>query len=172
MPFRRRGQGSGKRPIVSNKEIVDAVFLSIVGGVTTDIDLATSVNDYDGTVGTCPLGCTILGFYLETSTGNQSSAPTRIDWYITKRDAGLGLSNWPVPGATGGNVRRKQIFHESKGLGQGIAAGVTGQTTRVREFIGIPKRFRRMGENDKWSIRVGSSNDYNFCMKCIYKWYQ
>ncbi len=169
MPFRRQGQA--KRPIVSNKEIVDTLVINNTGGVTFDVDIATQVNDYTGSVGTMPIGASILGFLLDISTANVASSGSRIEWYITKRDAGLGLSNWPVPGLTGGNVRRKQIFHESKGLGQGIAAGTTGQTTRARQFIGIPKKFRRMGENDKWSIRVGSSENYSFCMKAIYKWY-
>ncbi len=168
----RRFQTS-KRPIVSNKEIVDAVVVLVVGGVTTDIDIASAVNDYTGTVGTCPLGTSILGFYLETSTANSDSIINRIDWYLVKRPHGLATSFYSVPGATGGSQRRSEIFHESKGLGQGESVSTLGgQTSRMREFIKVPRRFRRMGENDVWTIRVGASTDYSFCLKAIYKWFQ
>lgn len=171
MPRYRRFQTS-KRPINSNKEIVDAVFFIVAGGVTTDIDIATAVNDYTGTVGTVPTGATVNGFYLETSTSNVDNIVGRTDWYICKRNSGLATSFFPVPGATGGNDRRKFIFHESKGIGQGTATTGGGQTTRMREFIKIPRSFRRFGESDVWTIRVGSSENYSFCLKCIYKVYR
>jgi len=168
--FRQRGQG--KRPIVSNKEIVDGVFFIVVGGVTTDIDIATSVNDYTGTVGTCPQGSSILGFYLEISTSNVDNIVGRTDWYLCKRNGNLAVANFPTPGATGGTLNRKYIFHEEKGIGQGVPTTGGGQTFRTKQFLGIPKSKRRMGEADRWTIRVGSSENYSFCMKCIYKWYQ
>ncbi len=170
MPRFRGGQ-SAKRPIVSNKEIIDSVVFIVAAGVTTDIDIASATNDYTGTVGTVPLGASVLGFYLETSTNNVDDIVGRTDWFLTKRDGGLAISNWPTPGATGGTLRRKFIFHESKGIGVGAPTTAGGQSTRMREFIAIPKKFRRFGEADVWTIRVGSSENYSFCLKCIYKWY-
>ncbi len=143
----------------------------VAGGVTTDITIADSVNDYAGGVGDVPLGATILGFYLETSTNNVDNIIGRTDWYICKRDGSRAIGEYPTPGATGGHILRKKIFHESKGIGQGSATTAGGQSTRMREFIKIPRSFRRMGENDKWTIRVGSSENYSFCLKAIYKWY-
>ncbi len=140
--------------------------------MTTDIDIATAVNDYTGTVGTCPLGTSILGFYLETSTQNGDTIVNRMDWMLIKRLHGLAVSFFAVPGSTGGSQRRSEIFHESKGIGQGAGSAVGGQTSRMREFIKIPRKFRRMGENDVWTIRAGGSTTYSFCLKCIYKWYQ
>lgn len=167
MPYRR--QGMAKRPINSNKEVVDIVALLVAAGVTTDVDIATAVNSYAGVVGTVPLGSSILGFYLETSTATTDSSVARTDWYLCKRTSLTPFGSFPIPGSTGGSPNRKWIFHESKGLGQGIASGTVGQTTRTREFIKIPKRYRRMGEGDVWSIRVGSSQIYNYCLKAIYK---
>ena len=164
-------RGMAKRPIVSNKEIVDAALLIVAGGVTSDIDIATAVNDYVGSVGTVPIGSAVLGFFLETSTSNVDNIIGRTDWLLIKRENGLATTNYAVPGSSGGNVRRKAIFHESKGLGQGTSTTGGGQTTRMREFIKVPRKFRRMGENDAWTIRVGSSENYSFCLKCIYKWY-
>jgi len=144
----------------------------VPAATTTDIDLATAVNDYIGTVGTCPLGATILGFYLETSMQVNDTILGRLDWFLCKRDGNRTVTSFPVPGATGGDILRKFIFHESKGIGQGNSSAVIGgQTSRMREFIKIPKKFRRMGEADRWTIRAGASIDYSFCLKCIYKWY-
>ncbi len=161
-----------KRPIVSSKEIVDSVVFIVAGGVTTDIDIATTVNGYSGTVGTAPIGSRILGFYLETSTNNVDNIVGRTDWYLCKRNGGVSITIFPTPGATGGNVNRKYIYHESKGIGQGTATTGGGQSTRMREFIKIPRGAQRMGELDTWTIRVGSSENYSFCLKAIWKWYQ
>ncbi len=167
-----RFRQSGKRPIVSNKEIVDSVVFIVAGGVTTDIDIATAVNSYSGSVGTCPIGSTLLGFYLEISTNNVDNIVGRTDWYLCKRIGAIALSVFPIPGATGGANLRRWIFHEEKGIGQGTPTTGGGQSFRTKQFIAIPKGRRRMGEDDKWTIRVGSSENYSFCLKCIYKWYQ
>ncbi len=175
MPFSRRRFQSGKRPIVSNKEIVDGTFLSVAAGVTTDFVIASQVNNYTGTVGDCPLGTTILGFYIESSAANiGANVAGRVDWFLGKVQGSPVIATYfPVPGATGGDDNRRMIFHESKGLLN--AAGTTGEggtPPRSREFISIPKKFRRMGENDRWVIRIGSSEGYSACFKVIYKWYQ
>ncbi len=162
---------TGKRPIVSNKEIVDSVVFIVAAGVTTDIDIATAVNSYAGSVGTVPIGATVLGFYLETSTNNVDNIVGRTDWYLAERPSGIVVGDLPTPGATGGHASRRFIFHESKGIGQGSATTAGGQSTRMREFIKIPKGHRRFSEGKAWTIRVGSSENYSFCLKCIYKWY-
>ncbi len=161
-----------KSPIVSNKEIVDSVVFIVAGGVTTDIAIATAVNDYTGSVGTCPHGANIKGFLVEWSTNNVDNIVSRIDWYLTKVPAGIGLGGMPVPGTTGGNIQRRNIFHEKKGIAQGqSAASLGGQSTRQTEFLAIPKGFQRMAEGQIWGIKVGSSENYSFCLKVIYKWY-
>ncbi len=160
-----------KRPINSVKEIVDSVVFIVAAGVTTDIDIATAVNDYAGGVGDVPIGSTINGFYMETSTNNVDNIVGRTDWYLCKRPANNGVVNYPTPGASGGALNRNLIFHESKGIGQGSPTTAGGQSIRMREFIKIPKRFRRMGEADRWTVRVGSSENYSFCLKVIYKRY-
>lgn len=168
---RRFGRQSDKRPIVSNKEIVDGVFFIVAGGVTTDIDIATSVDNYIGTVGTTPHAASIKGFYLEISANNVDNIIGRTDWFLCKRESGRTAAAFPVPGGTGGDNLRKSIFHEEKGIFQGAATTAGGQSFRTKQFISIPRGFRRMGEDDVWTIRVGSSENYSFCLKCIYKWY-
>ncbi len=168
-----RRRGLSKRPIVTSKEIVDGVFFIVAGGVTTDIDLATAVNTYIGSVGTVPIGGKLLGFFLEVSVANVDIIVGRTDWFLCKRNSGTVAASFPAPGATGGSILRKYIYHEEKGLftnPDGNTAG--GQTFRTKQFIAIPRGAQRMGEGDVWTIRAGSSENYSFCIKCIYKWYQ
>jgi len=168
----RFNRQSGKRPIVSNKEIVDSVNLLVPGGTNTAIDVATAVNDYTGTVGTVPLGAKILGFYLETSYHLVQNISGRFDWYICKRESGRVQGNFPTPGSTGGDELRKRIYHERKGiLDGGPATNQGGQTAKSVEFVKIPRGVQRMGENDAWTLFAGASTNYSFCLKCIYKWY-
>ncbi len=168
-----RFRTSSKRPINSRKEIVDAIVVAVTGGVTTDVDILDTVNNYNGTVGTVAIGSSVLGFFLETSVSGSDSIIARGDWYICKRNGNRDISDFPVPGSTGGHLLRKFIFHESKGLLQGEQTSLLGgQTTRTREFVKIPRGYRRCGENDKWTIRVGASADYNYCLKAIYKVYE
>jgi len=169
MPRRRGGRLS---VVVSNKEVVDAATLLVVAGVTTDITVATAVNNYTGTVGTCPLGAKIRGFYLETSYNLSQNIVGRADWFICKPEGGRATVDFPIPGSTGGHQLRKRIFHERKGvLDGGPGTNIGGQTAKAVEFVAIPRFLQRMGENDKWVIRVGASTAYSFCMKCIYKWF-
>ncbi len=172
MPFRRGNRKLANIPIVSNKEMVDAAFLIVAGGVTTDIQIAAAVNDYTGTQGTCPTNAQIKGFYMETSYANNDSIVGRTDWFLCKRSSGIAITSFPTPGSTGGHELRRLIFHERKGIITNSSGGTQGgQVSKAVEFIGIPKRFRKMSENDGWFIRVGSSENYSFCLKCIYKWY-
>ncbi len=167
----RRGQSS-KRPIVSNKEIVDVTFLLVSAGVTTNVDLVTAVNDYTGTVGTCPLGAKVLGIYIEASYNLSQVIVGRFDWYICKRESARAVGEFPTPGVTGGHVLRKRIYHERKGvLDGGSASNAGGQTSKSVEFIKFPRGVQRMGENDRWTIFFNGSTNHSFCLKCIYKWY-
>jgi len=148
----------------------------VAGGVTTDSALASTVNDYTGTVGTCPIGATILGFYIEASAidVDDGTLTNRIDWFLCKVVSGFAVTTFPVPAATGGNLKRRWIFHEEKGIFSDNPAGsVGGGTTpiRTRTFVKIPLGRRRMGEGDAWFIRSGSSGDYSVCYKIIYKWF-
>ncbi len=171
MPYRR---SLAKRPITSNKEIIDVTSLTVAAGVTTDISVATSINDYTGGVGTCPLGSTILGFYIEASVIDVSGSDlsNRIDWYLGKKDLNPTISTYPVPGATGGSPLRRHIFHEEKGILPSAAAVGRGvQQVRTRTFVRVPKSKRRMQESGEWFIRAGSSGSYSVCYKIIYKWF-
>ncbi len=166
MSFRRVKRGFSLRPVRSVKEIVDGVFLAVAGGVITVVAVATAVNDYTGAVGTCPIGATIKALYVEASYSNQGTIRARIDWLLGKSPSNLPFG--PVPGATGGDPERKWIFHESKGLNP---PEVNATPSKKSGWIRVPPKMTRMGEDDALIFRIGSSQNYNFCLKVIYKWY-
>ncbi len=167
-----RFRQSSKRPIVSNKEVVDAVTLLVTAGTVTNIDIATTINDYTGGVGTCPLGAKILGFYLEISYNLSQVIVGRFDWMLLKAESGRPNSDFSAPGNVGGDELRKRVYHERKGvLDGGTTTNAGGQTAKSVEFIKIPRGVQRMGEGDRWVIRFSGSTNYSLCMKCIYKWY-
>ncbi len=173
MPFRRSNRRNSLVPIVSNKEVIDAVVLVAGAATTTDVNIAQAINDYTGSTGTCSTNAQIKGFLVEISYANTAGTIGRFDYYLCKQPGGAqGIGNYPVPGATGGSSFRSKIFHERKGLftnpGTSIAGG---QMSKSIEFLAIPKRFRKMNEDDNWFIRFNGSVSYSFCLKCIYKWY-
>lgn len=167
----RRGRMRKLRSVVvvRNKEIVDAVSLAVTGTTVTTATIAAAVNDYVGTVGTCPLGATIKGFEIELSDIG-STGDARRDWYLWKSQ-GTVSSAGPTPGATGGSPFRRLIIHEEKGLG---ANDGIGNPLKRTVHINIPKRYWRMAEDDEWQIRYGTSlgagDTYDLCIKAIYKW--
>ncbi len=162
-----------KAPLQSVKNIVDGTFITVAGGTTTDFVVATTVNDYTGTTNNVPIACHIKAIWVEYSY-QSSETPTggRVDMFMCKVPGVTGVAGFPVPGATGGDVHRRFIFLERKGLFN-LSSDAFGLGSTARGFSGwvkIPRRYQRMAEGDDFVIRIGSSSDYSACVKCIYKW--
>jgi len=152
------------RPVINTrKEIVDSVNLAVAAGVTTTITLASTVNDYIGTVGTVEVGTVIKWIYLFCQI-LPTAGTANVDFYIAKSPAGVVL---PVPGATGGTPGRKYILHEEKGIPGNAADGAYPLT--FKGVIKIPRGRQRMGEDDRITLLVRGADIYNQCSKCIYK---
>ena len=154
----------------TNKEIVDVVNLVIAAGITTRINIVAAVNDYTGSVGTCPIGSKVKAVWLETSYTKAESVIGRLDYLVMKIPGGTTIIT--TPGNTGGATFRKFIFLERKGLlsNDGLAEQ-GGSPARAAGWLMIPKRFQNMAEGDSLILDVGSSVVYNFCAKIIYKWH-
>ncbi len=161
-----------KAPLQSIKNILDGTFTGVSAGVTTDFVVADTVNNYTGSVDQVPIGCHIKAIWVEYSYSFSQGFPTRMDMYICKKPGIVSITPYPVPGSTGGNVARKFIFLERKGLGNASSDnfGVDSTSRGFSGWIRIPKRYQRMGDGDQIIIRYGSASDYNVCTKVIYKW--
>lgn len=166
--YSRTRRAFALRPVRSVKEIIDGIFLGVAAGVTTTTVVATSVNSYVGTIGTCPIGATIKAMYVSVTYASTVSTPdSAFDWYIAKNPAGqLAM---PQPGSTGGNPNRKWIFFESKGLAPNADDANPDDKSG---WIKVPKKMQRMGEDDEFIITARNVvAGYNLCVKCIYKWF-
>ncbi len=167
-PMRRyhRGRGLSLRPINSVKEIVDSTLLGVAAGVNSVVTLGTAVNDYTGVVGTFPVGSKVSSVYyfvqIISATGTAN-----VDFFVAKSPLALTA---PVPGATGGNVFRKYILHEEKGLPGNAADGAAPLT--FRGVIKIPRGRQRMAEGDIFFISLRGTDAHNICIKAIYKAYR
>lgn len=145
---------------------MDSVNIAVAGGTTTTVLIANSVNDYIGSIGTCPIGAKIRALWIELSYQNESVSQARLDWLVIKKVAGVSTAGL-VPGATGGDILRKYIILERKGLNPKVAGSFVAKGTG---WIMIPRRYQNMAEGDQWEIKVNASDLYSFCLKVIYKW--
>ncbi len=158
----RRGLG---QIIHSRKEIIDGTFLGVTGATVTTVTLTSVVNDYVGTAGTVETGSTIKSLYLFVQI-LPTTGTANVDWYIIKKPSAVAN---PVPGATGGNIARKYILHEEKGLPGNAADGAYPLT--FKGVIKIPRGRQRFAEGDVIGLVLRGADIYNACVKCIYKVY-
>ncbi len=156
------------RPVIhSRKEIVDSTQIGVAGGANTVLAVASVVNDYTGAVGTVEVGSVVKSVYCFVQGINQTTGVANVDWYFIKRPAGITLPN---PGAVGGNVARKFVLHEEKGIPGNAGDGAYPLT--FKGVIKIPRGRQRMAEGDKIEIVFRSVDTANWCFKLIYKVYQ
>ncbi len=152
------------RPTINTrKEIVDSTLLGVAAAQNSVVDVAQVVNDYTGTVGTVEVGTKISWIYLFVQIIS-ATGTANVDFYVIKFPAGTTL---PTPGATGGNVARKYILHEEKGIPGNAADGAYPLT--FKGVIKIPRGRQRMAEGDQISVVLRGTDIYNACVKCIYK---
>ncbi len=156
-------------PVRQNKEVIDSTLIAVAAGTTSDINIAVAINDYIGTVGTCPIGSKVKAVYVEQTQVIESASRGRMDTLIGKTPGSIVVGSLPTPGAVGGNINRKFIWFERKGFPPSTNSGDVGS----RGFAGwilIPKRFQNMAEGDEIVMRVNASLLYSVCTKFIYKW--
>ncbi len=159
---RRRSLGN---IIHSRKEIVDSTLLGVAAGTSSQVVLATAVNDYTGAVGTVEVGSTIRTIYLFVQM-LPTTGTANVDWYIVKQPTGIANM---VPGAIGGQPARKYVLHEEKGIPGNAADGAYPLT--FKGVIRIPRGCQRFAEDDNIKIVLRGADISNACIKCIYKVY-
>ncbi len=152
------------RPIIhTRKEIVDSVLLSVAAGVTSTVTVASVVNNYAGTPGTVETGSKIKWIYLFVQM-LPTAGTANVDFYVIKRPTGVVN---PLPSAVGGDLARKYVLHEEKGLPGNASDGAYPLT--FKGVIKIPRGRQRMGEGDLVQVVLRGVDLYNACIKCIYK---
>jgi len=87
-----------------------------------------------------------------------------VDWHLMKSPTVVAT---PLPDATGGDVGRKYILHEEKGIPGNAADGAYPLT--FKGVIRIPKGRQRMAEGDSIRLVSRGVGISNACIKAIYK---
>lgn len=162
----RRRRGLALRPVNSVKNIVDSTNIGVTGATTTSVVLAQTVNDYTGGNADVPIGAKVSSIYVFVQIASDSTN-ANCDWFFAKRPSGITM---PTPGATGGSTARKFILHEEKGLPGTYSAGSTPLT--FKGVLKIPRGRQRFAEGDAVVLNLRGAQQYSFCVKAIYKFYQ
>ncbi len=177
MSFSQRRRGFRGRRRSNLGSIVNSIKneLNIVSGIAASTnnaqDIAKAVdNPVTANVGEVKIGSIIKAIWIEfwyygLSAGNTNDI---IDIYLIK-NPGANLTN-PNPGTTGTSNEKKFIIREWKGLAGNKSLGGTAYSQPGRWFK-LPKRYQRMGTDDRWQLVARSATTGNFCQKFIYKWY-
>ncbi len=126
------------------------------------------MEDFTGTVGDVPTGCTINSIYIFFQTISTTGTANH-DWYIYKRN-GDNTAVPITPGTIGGDPIRKLVLHEEKGIPGNAGDGAYPLT--FRGVIKIPKHMRRFGEGDQIKLVHRAVDINNSCLKAIYKFYR
>ncbi len=180
MPFHRR-MGNSLRPVNSVKHIVEAntltaavtntVILRLVAGVDT-----YSLADADGV----PTGSRVNGFYLSvffiSEGGEVATEIPLVDWYIIHNPSNrfgttFDTANLPTPGNTGIHKNKRFILHTEKGLAGGGDASLAGVPMVFKGVIVVPKKMRRIGEDDEFLLCARTNFVTKICAQTIYKHY-
>ncbi len=168
--FQQRNLGS---IINSNKNVVSN-FTAATAGTKTSIPIADAQDSATlAVVEDVERGCSIKAIWVEfwvSATAEAAVGVTHgIDMYLFK-NPGQNLTS-PIPGTVGSSNEKKFVFKIWKGL---IGARTQGfQPYSWKGWIRIPKRYQRMGANDRWQIIFQSTGvNVLVCNNFVYKWYK
>ncbi len=169
---RRRFQRLGQI-VNSNKNVISA-FTAISTGAQTDLLVARAVDSAAlATTTDVERGCLLKAIWLElwiyASTEAVVGVTHGIDAYLIK-NPGDNLTP-PIPSTTGSSNEKKFIIKQWKGL---IGARTQGSLPYSwRGWIKIPKRYQRMGADDRWEfVSIATGSNALQCTNFIYKWYK
>ncbi len=166
-----------KRPL-RIKHVVDSSSIlgagvSTVAQPTIDGVDAYQLSDVNGV----PTGSSVNGIYLSMffiSEGGELAAEVPlVDWYLIHNPGdAFGTTfdgnNLPTPGVTGSHKNKRFIIHEEKGLTGGGDASLAGVPMVFKGVIGIPRKWRRIGQDDGIIICARANFATKFCIKTIY----
>ncbi len=171
MPFRTKRSLRIKH-VVDTSSIMAAGTNTILQPSIEGVD-AYQLSDVNG----CPTGSTVNGFYMSffaiTEGGEIASEIPLVDWYAIHNPGDafgttFDANNLPTPGTTGLHKNKRFIIHEEKGLAGGGDVSLAGVPMVFKGVISIPRKWRRIGQDDTFQI-VGRANfNTKFCIKTVY----
>ncbi len=164
---------NSKKHIVGFNGILGAVTNTVIENIIDDVDTYT-LADANGV----PTGSRVNGFYHSSyfisEGGEATSEVPLVDWYIIHSPGGafgttFDADNLPTPGATGVHKNKRFIIHEERGLTGGGNASLAGVPMVFKGVIGIPKKWRRVGDGDNLVLCARCTFATKVCTKSVYK---
>ncbi len=168
--FYGRRMSRGIRPIINSIKNVENVVFAIAASTNQIRNLAVAGDVHDTAVQNSVIqGSIIKAIWLEFWYYGLSANETNdiVDIYIFK-NPGNNLTP-PNPGTIGTSNEKKFVFKSWKGLAALKSNG--GMPYFWRGWIKIPKRYQRMGTDDRLQLVIRSPTTGNMCINAIYKWY-
>ncbi len=179
MPFRQR---NALRPIDSVKHIVETSGIIAASTNTVIEDILDGVPAYSlATSNGVPTGAKVNGFFhsmfIISESGEVANEVPLVDWYIIHNPGHawgttFDASNLPTPGSTGVHKNKRHIIHTEKALAGGGDASLSGVPMAFKGVIVIPKKMRRVGEDDAFTLCIRANFAIKFCVQSIFKHYK
>ncbi len=168
---RSRRRTSRSTGIVNSiKNTVD-IIAAAAASTNLPLDIAIATDTHITSVRTSVTqGCLLKAIWIEFWYYGLSAGETNdiFDAYLFK-NPGTNLTP-PNPGTVGSSNEKKYVIREWRGLAGLKSLGGKPYVQQGRWFK-IPKRYQRMGTDDKWTFVVRTPTTGNICFKAIYKWY-
>ncbi len=177
MVFRNRGRNllvvNSKKHIVETSSVVAAstntAFLNLIAGVDT-----YNLADADGVPTGSKVNGVFLSIFFYTEGGEVANEVPLVDWYLIHNPGNafaqtFDANNLPTPGATGIHKNKRFIIHTEKGLSGGGDASLAGVPMVFKGVVAIPRKWRRIGEDDRLLLCVRTNFNTKVCAQTIYK---
>ncbi len=167
----RRRRGSMRPIIVSIKNDVD-IISAVAASTNLQLDLAIADDVHATATRTSVVnGCQLKAIWIEFWYYGLSAGETNdiFDAYLMK-NPGNNLTP-PNPGTIGSSNEKKFIIRSWRGLAGLKSLGGYPYRQQGRWFK-IPRRYQRIGTDDRWQFVIRSPTTGNICFKAIYKWSQ
>ena len=172
MVFRRRGLGN---QINSLKHVVDQQ-LAIPAGTSTDVVLVDVLENPSETTtaNANTVGSRVLNLFLNVQVVNLTDATGLINnayMYVYLNPGGNTQGgSIPAVNEVGTSTLRKMVIHQEMAMLSDANDSIP--ITLFKGVISIPKKTRRLGVEDKITLRMGTpvgGAEINACVQCIYK---
>ncbi len=159
------------RPINRIKHVIDssatvaaaANFEFILADATDTPTLAATTS--------VETGCKINGFYIRLEVASNEAIDLGAIpnvYFLVWKNPGNNLTAI-VPNSVGDNDNKRWVIHQEMSM---IENGGQGSNPRTlfNGVVVVPKGMRRMGPDDRWSVRLLSpALNVAFCIQCHYK---
>ncbi len=159
------------RPVNTLKHVIDNQG-GLIGGTQAFVDIVTGKDNpvFASNPEACSIGSHVRSIFLNiqvAATGTASLA--NVYFYIYGNPGGnIGTGQVPNGNVVGTSEFRKMVFHQEMMMTEKNTTAFP--RTLFRGVIKIPRKFNRIGADDKITIALFSPGvNYDYCFQCIYK---